>query len=161
VPDLRRLGFSLALVALVAALLLVGLRPTPSPRTSPPGSATPTSAADPERPATSVVLRSRARRFINAFLSYEVDPRGTRQEAAIRATASRTFAERLLSDRSTAPRQPGRPRAEVTSLSVDPLPGHPDLALVSGEAHRRAGPEPFAFLLADRGGRWLAVAPGE
>ena len=160
-PDLRRLGFALALAALVAALLLVGLRPTPPPRTSPPGTATLTSAGDPERPATSIVLRSRARRFIGAFLSYEVGPRGTRQEATIRATASRTFAERLLSERSTAQRLPGRPRAELTSLNVHPLPGHPDLALVSGEARRRAGPEPFAFLFADRGGRWLAVAPGE
>jgi hypothetical protein len=58
-----------------------------------------------------------------------------------------------------APTAPGP--APIAVLHVSRLPARPDLALVSGTAHRRSGGEPFAFLFARRRGRWLALAPAE
>jgi hypothetical protein len=57
--------------------------------------------------------------------------------------------------------RPGQAAARITSLRIDRVPGHPYLVLASGDARRAEGPEPFSFLFARRGGRWLALAPGE
>jgi hypothetical protein len=107
------------------------------------------------------VARQAARSFVIAFLSYETDSGGPAAIEAIRTHTSSSFSRRLLSDPplASARRRLGRPR--LTALRVDPLPGRPDLALVSGEARRPAGPEPFAFLFARRAGHWVAVGPGE
>jgi hypothetical protein len=101
------------------------------------------------------------RHFLDAFLSYEVGAGGSHVEATIRADASRVFADELLTRPPTPPGAGAPPPARITRMRVDPVRGRADLALVSGEARRRAGPEPFAFLFARRHGRWLALAPGE
>lgn len=105
--------------------------------------------------------RAQIRRFITAFLAYEVGGGDPATTAAIRTHSSSAFARELLSDPPSALRRPGPGVARIASLHVDPVPGHPELALASGEAPRPSGPEPFAFLFARRAGRWLAVAPGE
>jgi hypothetical protein len=161
VPELRGLGFVATAAALLAALALVGLRPTSS--TSTPTPQRPANQVDaPPRPKPpSADARTEARRFVSAFLSYEVGAGGDRTHAAIRVGASPAFARRLLSGPATAPAGPKARTAHVTYLRVDPVPAHPDLALVSGDARRPEGLEPFSFLFARRDGRWLAVAPGE
>jgi hypothetical protein len=105
--------------------------------------------------------RARIRRFIAAFLAYEVGGGNPATTAAIRAHASPPFARQLLSDPPSPLRRPGPGGARITSLHVDPVPGHPHLALASGEARRPQGAEPFSFLFEGRAGRWVAVAPGE
>jgi hypothetical protein len=157
---MRRFLFAALLVPLAAVLLLVG---------SHRAGLTP-----PRRPATTTVAARRAasghpptgarpqvRRFIAAFLSYEVGVDRPAVKAAIRGCASRRFARQLLSDPPMPSGRPGHGAAGISSLHIDPMPGHRDLAFVSGEARRADGPEPFSFIFARRVGRWLAVAPGE
>jgi hypothetical protein len=158
---MRRLIFVALLASLVVALLLVGLRPTsPTPR----GTPAPATIAGVRRPVSAAPpahARTEARRFLAAFLSYEVGLGGPAAEATIEDSASRGFAHQLLSDPPGSTGRPGRGAARITSLRIDPVLGHPNLALASGDARRPDGPEPFSFLFARRRGRWLAVAPGE
>jgi hypothetical protein len=161
VLELRGLGFAATAAALLAVLVLVGLRPTPSPTApTPQGPASQVDAPPRPKPPPAGAW-TQARRFVSAFLSFEVGAGGARTDAAIRAGAWPDFARRLLSDPPTAPAGAKPRSAHLTSLRVDPVPGHPDLALASGDAHRPEGAEPFSFLFARREGRWLAVAPGE
>jgi hypothetical protein len=165
---MRRVAFGLVVVALGAALLLVGKHSSRSPQaatTTIRPAVRPTAAFHPRTPArrpppTPGALHQ-ARRFLDAFLSYEVGVGGSRTERAIRADASHGFAVELLTHRPTPPGAGAPPPARIKRMRVDPVRGRADLALVSGEARRRAGPEPFAFLFARRHGRWLALAPGE
>jgi hypothetical protein len=158
---MRRLLFAALLAALVAVLLLAGFHPSaPTPRRTP----APARIATARRPLPGpppTGARPQVRRFLAAFLSYEVGLGGPVVEARIEDSASGHFAHQLLSE---PPRPVGRSAqviARITSLRIDRVPGHPDLALASGDARRPEGAEPFSFLFAQRGGRWLAVAPGE
>lgn len=160
---MRRLAFAMAVVALGGAFLLVGLRPGPaSPSATPvPRSAASRAPSAAARPAAAAAVRPEARRFVTAFLSYEVGAGGAAALAAVRAGASAAFGYRLLSE-SPAVAGPAKPAAaRLTSLHVERLQGDPDLDLVSGEANRPGGSEPFAFLFVRRAGRWLAAAPAE
>jgi hypothetical protein len=163
VPELRRAAFVAAVAVLVAALVLVLVGPRPTPSAPAPSTRRPASRVDDPGRARPAPIRARTqvRRFVLAFLAYEVDLGDARDEVTIRAGASRSFSRRLLSEPPVPPRGAPPPAVHLTSLRVDPLPGHPDLALVSGEARRAEGPEPFAFLFARNGEHWLAVAPGE
>jgi hypothetical protein len=157
---MRRLLFTALLAALVAVVLLVGSHRTRStPPTNP--SATTVALRPPAPGPPSTGARPQVRRFIAAFLSYEVGAGRPAVEKAIRRRASRRFARQLLSEPPTQARRPTHGAARITSLHIDPVPGRRDLALASGEARRPEGPEPFSFLFARRDGRWLAVAPGE
>jgi hypothetical protein len=155
---MRRLLFAALLASLAAVLLLVGFHRA---RTAPPRSpGTPTVALrQPALGATPMGARPEVRRFIAAFLSYEVGGGGSAVESAIHTSASRRLARQLLSEPPTSPARPSR--ARIRSLRIDPVPGHPDLALASGDARRPEGPEAFSFVFARRDGRWIAVAPGE
>jgi hypothetical protein len=156
---MRRLLFAALLVSLVAVLLLVGFhRARPTPPRSRATTSVPITRPTPGPPPEA---RPQVRRFVAAFLSYEVGVGGPAITAVIDACASRHFARQLLSEPPGPARRPGHGAARITSLRIDPLPGHPDLALASGDARRPEGPELFAFLFARRGGRWLAIAPGE
>jgi hypothetical protein len=160
---MRRLVFAAATVALGGALLLVGLHRAPSmpPGRSAPGPLAGRLESGAGRRPRAVDAGHRARLFVRGFLAYEVGLGGGRTEAAIRRGASPAFAGELLARRPTPSARPVPSPARIASLEVHAVPGHPDLALVSGEARRAAGPEPFAFLFARRGGRWRAVGPGE
>jgi hypothetical protein len=156
----RRLLFAALSAALAAAALLVGSHRT---RSMPPRnpSATTVALRPPAPGPPPIGARPEIRRFIAAFLSYEVGAGGPAVEKAIRGHASRRFAGQLLSEPPTQARRPTHGTARITSLHIDPVPGQRNLALASGEARRPEGPEPFSFLFARRGGRWLALAPGE
>jgi hypothetical protein len=164
---MRRLAFGLVVLALGGALLLVVLRssrPTQGERSSDAiagGLATVSRRRSPALKVPNPDARRQARRFVEAFLSYEVGAGGSRTERALRSDASQALAAELLAHRPIPPGRSDPATTRITRLRVDPVPGHPDLALVSGEARRPAAPEPFAFLFAWRGGRWLAIAPGE
>jgi hypothetical protein len=157
---MRRLLFAALLAALVAVLLLVGSHRPPSRPASNP-SATTVALRPPAPGPPPTGARPQVRRFVAAFLSYEVGAGGPALEKAIRRHASRRFAGKLLSEPPAQARRPTHGAAPITSLHIDPVPGQTDLALASGEARRPEGPEPFSFLFARRAGRWLAVAPGE
>jgi hypothetical protein len=107
-------------------------------------------------------VRLDARRFLVAFLAFEAGDRTPRTRRAVRATSGRRLAGQILA----APRIFAGARGPVAvghlhALFVHRLPGHTGLLLASGTAIRPGGPEPFSFLFARRGGRWLAIAPGE
>jgi hypothetical protein len=157
---MRRLLFAALLAALVAVVLLVGSHRT---RSTPPRnpSATTVALRAPAPGPPPIGARLQVRRFIAAFLSYEVGAGGPAVKDAIRGCASRRFARQLLSEPPTPAGRPSHGVARITSLHIDPVPDHPDLALGSGAARRAEGPEPFSFLFARREGRWLAVAVGE
>jgi hypothetical protein len=164
---MRRLAFGVVVVALGAALILVGLRSSrPAPASTPTARPVDRVALEPVRrlpdrrpPPTGA--RRQARRFVAAFLSYEVGLAAGQTEGRIRAGASHAFADKLLGGPAISPARAGPGAVHITSLHVDTIPGHPNLAFASGDADRPEGPEPFSFLFARRAGRWLAVAPGE
>jgi hypothetical protein len=103
--------------------------------------------------------RTAARRFLSAFLVEEIGDRSGAVREAIRADAVGTLARELLRVPARVPTKPDA--ARLSALDLHRLPGRPDLLLVSGTARRPSGPEPFAFIFARRGRRWLAVAPAE
>jgi hypothetical protein len=159
----RRLVFATIVLFLLGSLALVvsGHRgaaseshPRPSPR------AVISSSAPTDAPPSDPAPRVDARGFLAAFLAFEAGDQTPRTRRALRATSGRRLAGQILA----APRAPVGARSPVGhlhALRIHRLPGHHGLLLASGTATRREGPEPFAFLFARRGGRWLAIAPGE
>jgi hypothetical protein len=157
---MRRLLFAALLLSLLGVLLLAGLHRAGS---TPPIAPTRTAVALRRQRHQHLPpgARRQVRHFIAAFLSYEVGRDGRGVAATIRACASPRLARQLLSQPPTSPGRPSHGRARITSLHINPVPGEPDLVLASGDASRPEGPEPFSFLIAQRDGRWLALAPGE
>jgi hypothetical protein len=161
----RRLLFALLAVAMILAALLIGLRHRPprSATTPIPGTSTP--AARTLAPVSSAPgLRRSARAFLEAFLAYEGGKVDRATRTAIRRQAGHLFATELLG--AWHPHTAGPAGAEPTITAIRlvrlvRLSHRRDLALLTGTARRSDGPEPFAFLLARRGGRWLVIAPAE
>jgi hypothetical protein len=155
----RRLVFAALALAMTVAALLLGLRreypaETPAPTAAPPHRRAPDVTP---RPATTS-LRRAARGFARAFLAFEAGGADRAARATIRRGAGHRLAHELLAHR---PPRSDHPGASIVALHVALLPHRPGLALLIGTARRTDGPEPFAFLFARRGGRWLAVAPAE
>jgi len=107
-------------------------------------------------------VRAAARRFLIAFLRYEVGDLSAPVRRALRGAATRPFAERLL---RRPPRRPaaGRfpPRATLRRIDISFVSPRATRAVVSGAALRGGLSEEFSFVLARRGGIWLASGPGE
>jgi hypothetical protein len=107
-------------------------------------------------------VRVAARRFLTAFLRYEVGDLSPPVRHALRTNATRGFADRLL---SYPPRRPaaGRfpPRATLQRLDIAFVSPLATRAVVSGTAGRGGLSEEFSFVLAYRGTTWLASGPGE
>jgi hypothetical protein len=143
--------------ALIFFALLRGEGSEPGARTATPG---PAQVAAPTRTRAPAALATSARRFLHAFLAYEVGARPPHNVAALEATATTSFAHELASARQTAATHPSA-LARLGPLTLNPLAGKPPLALVTATARRPAGPEQLSFLFTKRGGRWLASAPGE
>lgn len=101
-----------------------------------------------------------ARRFLAAFLPYEVGDATPAVQAALRAACTEEFAAQLL----LAPPRPaaaGLPRrARLAGIEVTLLSGAAPRALVSGALRRQGSPEGFAFLFERHGRRWLASGVG-
>jgi hypothetical protein len=161
----RRLAFATIVLFLLGSLALVVLGqrgassesdPRPSQR------AVISSSASTDAPPPAPVARVDARRFLAAFLAFEAGDKTPWTRRALRVTSGRRLAGQIL----TAPRTPAGTRGPVAvghlhALRLHRLPGHTGLLLASGTAIRPVGPETFSFLFARRGGRWLAIAPGE
>jgi hypothetical protein len=157
VPDLRGALFAVLVVGLTGAFLWVlsgGHQGQPSEPIAFAGAQVPRPLAP-----VPVAARRAARHFLAAFLSDEVGSGGLAARAAIRAYSVGALARELLADPPRAFTDAAR--ARLGALRLHRLPGRPGLLLISGTARRTAGPEPFAFLFARRGGRWLALAPAE
>jgi hypothetical protein len=158
----RRLAFACLAVAMVSAALLLGSRHEQSARSAARVTSVRAAGATPAASGRSTSGRRRsARSFIGAFLTYEAGRVDGVTRAAIRRHAAPRLAWMLLA--RSREMSPGRAEDRPLSFSVrvDRLPHRPDLALVTGTARRVGGPEPFAFLFARRGDRWLAIAPAE
>jgi hypothetical protein len=154
---LRPVLFVLLVVGLTAALLWVDSGHHREPRSEPVDSTAP--QVPRRRAPVPTADLTTARHFLSAFLSLEVGGGRRAARAAIRTDSVGSLAHQLLAGgpRSSA----ATPPARIGALHLDRLPCHPGLILVSGSARRPSGPEPFSFLFARRGGRWLAVAPAE
>jgi hypothetical protein len=155
----RRLAFVGLAAAIVGATILIGTSrgvggPVGTSRTR---ARVETPSPPIRRPPTPGLLPA-ARRFVSAFLAYEAGETDPSTRQAIRLDASSSLAGSILSGPIAA--RPGHGPIRL-SLEVCRLPHRPRLALVTGTARRGGAAEPFAFLLALRHGRWLAVAPAE
>lgn len=97
-----------------------------------------------------------ARRFMAAFLRYEVGDAPPSVLAALRAASTEELAAQLLlaPPRPTATDMPRR--ARLIGLEVGLPGGTAPEALVSGALRREGSIEPFAFLFQREGRRWLA-----
>jgi hypothetical protein len=160
----RRLVYATIVVFLLGSLALVvsghrGGSPESHPRPSP--RAVVSSSASTDAPPFDRAAGADARRFLAAFLTFEAGRDTPRTRGAVRATSGRRLAGQILA----APRTSAGARAPVAghllTIRLHPLPGRAGLLLASGTAIHPEGPEPFSFLFARRGGRWLAIAPGE
>jgi hypothetical protein len=152
-----RLAFAITSIALIAVFVLLVAVAGHSPGRPPALLARGPSRAGPSPGAPAPRARRAVVRFLRAYLAYEVGGGGP---GRIRAGSSPHLAAQILGFLPRPPR--GRPGAvPLVSLSLSTVPHRPDYLLASGSAERRSGPEPFAFLFARRGGRWIAVAPAE
>jgi hypothetical protein len=107
-------------------------------------------------------LRRSARRFLAAFLRYEVGERSPAVLAMLRVTATRRFATRLLAA-SPRPAAAGRfpPPAHLRNLQVAFLSAAASRALVGGVAGRGGRTEDLSFLFTHRRRGWLASGPAQ
>jgi hypothetical protein len=157
VPDLRRIVFGLLLLGLAGGLLW-SLAETDRPSRADPAPPRLFRPAGAEAPVLTPA-RPTARRFLSAFLAEEVGDRSARVRKAIYDDAGGALARELLREPARVGTRPATVR--LGAIKLHRLPGRPGLLLVSGTARRASGPEPFAFLFARRGRRWLALAPAE
>jgi len=176
----RTLLFALAVLALIASAAALALSdprsgpeaaprpPSPARVAGSPSTRTPAGEDLPRgRGAAPALLSARraviasARRFLAAFLRYEVGMVDGRVARALRATATEDFAVSLL-------RSPPRPRAgampaqaRLLGLGVELAPGAAPRALILGTLRRDGRVESFAFEFERRGERWLAAGVAE
>jgi hypothetical protein len=158
---LRRFTFALLFLTLLGVVVWTAVE-GPRGTAGRPEVATSVAARRiPARPAPPLDgdLARAARRFLLAFLDYEVGARRAWARRAICAGAVGRLARQILSHPS---RQRSLSRsAHLEALRIVAIPAHGRLVLVSGSARRRRGLEAFAFIFGRRGERWLALAPGE
>lgn len=151
-------------IAVAVALLAAGLLLRPGSRSVSPPIGIPASRPTPS-PARTHELRAAlnptARRFLTAFLRYEVGYRDGAASRSLRATATSGFAAELLRNPPEIPKHAPRSGATLGPLSIVTVSTDPPLASVTAVAHRSAGPEQLSFVFSRRRGRWLASAPGE
>jgi hypothetical protein len=152
-------------VALIGFAVLLGRSPDPPgepPKPSPPtAERTPGSGALAHARREEARLRAAGRRFVSAFLRYEVGDLSRRDAASIRLGATAAFARELA---AAPPRHLDRTAPEaarIERIDISFLSGSARRALLSGVASRPDGPEEFSFLFALRSGRWLAIGAAE
>jgi hypothetical protein len=158
----------------VSALLVAAAIALRSPADSSPPTAAVRPArvdGDPVGPARAVVVelnrrhadvKAAAARFLPAFLRYEVGDLNAAVRRALRASATRPFADRLLRH-PPRPASAGRfpPRARLRRIDIAFVSPQATSAVVSGSARRGDLPEEFSFVFVRRRGTWLAGGPGE
>jgi hypothetical protein len=150
-------------LSVCATLIAAALLPrSDHPAGSAPVGITRGTPPTPGRPRAPVpALASSARRFLTAFLRYEVGDQGGAVTRTLRATATRAFAVELL--RNPPRPLPGAPRPDphLGSLTFAPVSTKPPLTSVGAVAKRPTGPDQLSFVFELSHGTWLASAPGE
>jgi hypothetical protein len=156
--------FLVAVAVLIAAAALIS--PAPHRRAS-PARAAPSPALAPSfalldgARREEVRLRVAGRRFVSAFLRFEVGDLSPQVKQHLHDSTTAAFARDL--EAAPARRLTRRPfeAARIERLEVSFLTASAHRALLSGTARRRDGPEEFSFLFALRGGRWRALGVAE
>jgi hypothetical protein len=153
--------FLAASAALIAVALFLHVSAAPQP---PPPALSRSHPPPLQRSGTAQVraaLEPSARRFLRAFLRYEVGDSNQALTRSLRATATPAFAVKLLRRPPRPARRSPPARATVGPLSLIFVSAQPPLVSVSATARRATGPEQLSFVFTRRHGRWLASAPGE
>ncbi len=106
-------------------------------------------------------VRAAARRFLAAFLRYEVGEVSPGVKRTLRAAATPRFAAELLAGPPAPPAGGVPPRAALGPVAVAFVSAIPPRAVISGAARRGGAPEQFSFVFECRRQGWLASAPGQ
>jgi hypothetical protein len=102
-----------------------------------------------------------ARRFLAAFLPYEVGELTPSTTRALRRSATSSFAEEMLA-RPPTPAPPGMAAAaELGPIAVAFVSALPPRAVVSGSVDRGGFTERLSFVFERRGSAWLVSGAGE
>jgi hypothetical protein len=152
-------------VAVAAALVLAaivfnrGAEPTDAEREASGGAAA--SAQDQRRAAqlaqADAEVEATARRFLAAFLRYEVGELTPAVRRALRATTTPEFARQLLASPARRPSAGSfPPRAAVDRMNVTFISPQATLAVVDGTALRSGFPEEFGFVFTRTAPGWRA-----
>ena len=121
----------------------------------------PSGAAQREEQRLEREVKTTARRFLAAFLPYEVGELGPGVRRALRAGSTPGFARQMLA------RPPGRapPRmrssARLGPIAVTFVSALPPRAVISATAERGAATEQISFVFERRGSSWLASGAGQ
>src|SRR5262249_39104580 len=107
-------------------------------------------------------LHPQARRFLRAFLRYEVGDTASDVKRELIAGATSRFSRRLL---RLPPRSVARgsfpPLARLGHLGTTFVSAAANRVLVSGVAYRGRAREQLSFLFVRAGSHWLASGPGQ
>ncbi|HEY8082531.1 MAG TPA: hypothetical protein VIE64_03100 [Solirubrobacterales bacterium] len=103
-----------------------------------------------------------SRRFLDAFLRYEVGEQTPAVRRTLRTTATPEFARQLL---ASPPRRPPAgsfpPRAALSQVNVTFASSSATLVVVDGTAMRAGFPEEFGFAFTRTFSGWRASGPAE
>lgn len=156
-----RLGlFTAASGALLLSAVLFAAHPGPQVPDSTAAVTRPDRPPAAPQRASRARLKRDARRFLAAFLRYEVGELDHRGRQALRATATPGFAAELLRAPPHLWAAPSRP-ALLLRLSIAYFSPNPPRALITGSARRGENDEQFSFLFKARAGTWLASGLGD
>ncbi len=162
--------FALVCAALIGAALAFGSggEQLANPAPQPPGGGTATVARSRARVAVERnemglerEVRAAARRFLAAFLRYEVGEIGPGVKRTLRHAATPRFAAELLAGPPAPPSGGFPPRVALGPVAVAFVSAIPPRAVISGAARRGGAPEQFSFVFERRRRSWLASAPGQ
>lgn len=151
--------FAAASAALIAAAILFSQGGGwTSPEVEPSGElAQPDPAHDARLARAEVEVKASARRFMAAFLRYEVGELTPVVRRDLRATTTLEFGRQLL---ASPPRRPSAgsfpPHAELRELNVTFLTPQATLAVIDGASVRAGFPEEFGFAFTRSPSGWLA-----
>lgn len=106
-------------------------------------------------------VKATARRFLAAFLRYEVGELTPALRRVLRATATPEFGRQLLAFPTRRPPGNFPPRAELRRVDVTFVSPQATLAVVSGTALRAGRPEEFGFVFTQSASGWLASGAAE
>ncbi len=153
--------FVVASAALIAAAVLFSRGGGwTSPEVEPSGElaqAGPADDASARLARAEVEVKASARRFMAAFLRYEVGELTPAVRRDLRATTTSEFGRQLL---TSPPRRPSAggfpPHAELRELNVTFLTPQATLAVIDGASVRDGFPEEFGFAFTRSASGWLA-----
>lgn len=149
----------------VSALLIaaaIGFSHGPDAPGPPNARIEPDGVAQSNRPAAQLARAERnvgvaARRFLTAFLRYEVGELTPAVRRALLATTTTQFGRQLIASPARRPTTGSfPPRAELHRMEITFLTPQATLAVIEGTALRAGFPEEFSFAFSLRASGWLA-----